>query len=142
VVESLRELHRQQSEILSQVETLKKRAAELQGKILAATAERVNQMYALSGKQHGTVSVAGEDGVTIKGSIGKKVEWDSPALMGVASALPWETVQKVFKIEFGVPEKMYAKLAEHGITPEQIVAIDAARTTKYEPLKVSLEVSE
>lgn len=141
-MDSLRELHKQQTDIFYDAERLKNRLKALQENILAATAERVNQMYSLSGKQHGTVNVDGGDGIVIKGAIDKKVEWDSAVLMGVASTLPWDKVREIFKIEFSVPEKMYAALKDHGITPEQIIAIDAARTTKYAPLKVSLEAKE
>lgn len=102
--------------------------------ILSATKEKANQMYALAGKQFGTVNVAGEDGISIKADISKKVEWDSDKLADIARTMSWDAVKANFKMEFSVPEKVYA-----GLGDAVKLVFDAARTVKYGDIKITLE---
>lgn len=136
---TLAELFKERNQHSGTITALQEKVEGIDQQILQLTQDRVQQMFALSGKQHGTVSVAGEDGIVIKGVVGKKVEWDSRALMAVAAGMPWGTVQRVFDIAFKVPEKAYAKLSEE-FSADVVTAIEGARTTKYAPLKVTLEV--
>lgn len=139
---ALRELHDERANYSAEVATLEAKIADVDKRILAATREAVSQMFALSGKQSGTVTVAGTGGVEVRGSVSKKVAWDSSALMSVASGMQWDLARQIFDIEFTMPEKTYARLQAIGLSPEAIKAITAARTTKYGEIKVTLEVKE
>lgn len=81
------------------------------------------------------------DNILLTAVIDKKVEWDSAKLLPVAGAMDWAIVQKIFKIEFSVPEKVYSVLpAAMSISDEQQVLfkqIEAARTVKYGRPKIA-----
>jgi hypothetical protein len=137
-VPTLAELHEERNQHIGTIAALQEKVEGIDQQILAATQDKVRQMFSLSGKQSGTVSVYA-DGMTVKGEVSKKVTYDSKALMRVAAEMPWATVQKVFDIAFKVPEKTYKTLATL-VSPEERAAIEGARTTVYGELKVTLEV--
>lgn len=73
----------------------------------------------------------------LTGEVKKTVDWDSKALLAAAAALPWDTVQEIFKIEFSVPEKTWNAIKEGAfVTDDTRAAIAAARSVKYAPLAV------
>lgn len=133
----LQQLYTQRAHLTSQVRDLEASVEKIDEQILVATRDKVQQMYALSGKQFGSVTIDGGDGISIKADIKKTVEWDSAALMKVASGLSWGVVEQTFDIKFKVPEKVYAKL-----DGPLLAAIDAARTTKYGDIAVKLELAK
>lgn len=77
------------------------------------------------------------DDVSLKGEISKRVSYDSPKLMEVASELPWERVRELFKIEFSMPEATYNALA--AANPDLYSRVAGARTVKYGDLKVTIK---
>lgn len=88
-------------------------------------------------KQSGTVNLPLQDGMSAKGVVSKKVDWDSVRLLSIAQSMPWEKVTKLFKIEFSVPEKVYEGIA---IADEDLKKrLDTARTVTYPAPKISLE---
>jgi hypothetical protein len=132
-VKSLEQLYNEQMSCAAALATAKAAKAAVDAEIVTATKSRVMQLYELTGKSHGTVS-ADVGTFTAKADISKEVKWDSGVLMSVASKMSWEEATKIFKIEFGVPEKAYKEL-----TPDLKAAVDAGRTTKYGDVKVVLE---
>lgn len=109
--------------------------------IQAVTVERMKSLYGALGKQFGTARAQTDEGVTIVADIPKKVEWDSDILMRVAGDMPWDLVQRVFKIKFEIPEKAMKEFVPV-LSDEQKTLIDAARTVKYGDMKIKLEVKE
>lgn len=83
-------------------------------------------------KQHGqhTFEV---DGFKMTGEIRATVKWDSKKLEDVASSMPWHDAQRIFKIEFSVPEKTFQSVTD----PKLLDALIDARTVKYSDPKVS-----
>jgi hypothetical protein len=72
------------------------------------------------------------DGVRMTFAIKPKVKWDSKKLQAVAATMPWEKIEKVFKIEFSVPERTYKSITEDAL----MEAIKPARTVEYSSPKV------
>ena len=138
-MQSLQELYKQREAINQQIQTLKSELSVVDKTILDATQGKVQQMFALAGKQSGTVRVLGEDGIAIVGEIPKKVEWDSKTLMNVASTMTADQAFEVFDIKFSIPEKKFASLPEQ-VDSVALQAILSARTVKYGDMKISLEV--
>lgn len=72
------------------------------------------------------------DGVRMTFAIKPKVKWDSKKLQAVAATMPWEKIEKVFKIEFSVPERTFKSITEDAL----MEAIKPARTVEYSSPKV------
>jgi hypothetical protein len=72
------------------------------------------------------------DGVRMTFAIKPKVKWDSKKLQAVAATMPWEKIEKVFKIEFSVPERTYKSITEDAL----MAAIVPARTVEYSNPKI------
>lgn len=72
------------------------------------------------------------DGVKLTAEVKATVKWDSAALEKIASNLPWETVSRVFKIEFSVPEKNFKAINDQALLDKLV----DARTVKYSDAKV------
>jgi hypothetical protein len=138
-MQSLQELYKQREAINNQIQWLKSELSVVDKTILGATQGKVQQMFALAGKQSGTVRVLGEDGIAIVGEIPKKVEWDSKALMNLASTMTADQAFEIFDIKFSIPEKKFASLPEQ-VDSVALQAILSARTVKYGDMKISLEV--
>jgi hypothetical protein len=84
------------------------------------------------GKTSGEISRT-LDGVKLILAIKPKVKWDNDKLQAVASTLPQDTVFKVFKIEFSVPERTFKALTDDKL----IAALTDARTVDYPAPKVT-----
>lgn len=97
--------------------------AELQRRYSASATMALGQ----AGKDHGTVSLPLQDGFKVKADVKQTVKWDSGKLMAIAQTLPWERVEALFKIEFSMPEKIYAGVS--ALSPDLRAKIDEARTT-------------
>lgn len=76
------------------------------------------------------------DGVRMTFAIKPKVKWDSKKLQAVAATMPWEKIEKVFKIEFSVPERTYKSITEDAL----MAAIVPARTVEYSAPKIVFTV--
>lgn len=90
----------------------------------------VQELQAL-GKTDGEVTRE-FDGVRMTYAMKPKVKWDSKKLQMIASTMPWEKIEKVFKIEFSVPERTYKAITEDAL----LDAVKAARTVEYSAPKV------
>jgi hypothetical protein len=88
--------------------------------------------YASTDKTHGqhTFEV---DGVKLVGEIKATIKWNSDALRGIAQTLPAEVVNKLFKIDFAVPEKTYQSITDTKLLDRLI----DARTVKYSEAKIN-----
>lgn len=73
------------------------------------------------------------DGIKLTLAVKPKVKWDNDALRSIASNLPIETVDKVFKIEFSVPERIYNALTDRDL----VKVLNEARTVEIPEPKVS-----
>ena len=106
------------------VETL----AELRSRFEPTLAE----YYAATEKTHGqhTFEV---DGVKLVGEVKATIKWNSDALRGIAQTLPAEVVNKLFKIDFSVPEKTYQSITDTKLMDRLI----DARTVKYSEPKIN-----
>lgn len=92
---------------------------------------RLNQALSEQNKKHGqhTFEV---DGHKLTAEITARVKWDSSKLEKVAYSMPWAEVQRIFKVEFSVPEKTFATISDAKLI-DQLVE---ARTVKYSDPKV------
>jgi hypothetical protein len=72
------------------------------------------------------------DGVRMTFAMKPKVKWDSKKLQAVAATMPWEKIEKVFKIEFSVPERTFKAITEDGL----MEAIKPARTVEFSTPKI------
>lgn len=116
---------------------VKERVATVQAELNDRFAQSVVKSLADQDKQSGTVNLQLQDGMSVKGVVSKKVEWDSVRLLSIAQSMPWEKVAKLFKIEFSVPEKIYEGIA---VADEELKKrLDTARTVTYPAPKISLE---
>jgi hypothetical protein len=90
------------------------------------------EYYATTDKTHGqhTFEV---DGVKLVGEVKATIKWNSDALRGIAQTLPAEVVNKLFKIDFAVPEKTYQSITDTKLLDRLI----DARTVKYSDPKIS-----
>ena len=110
--------------------------ASLNGEISKRLGESVLKSLADDGRVHGTVNLFLQDGVTAKGVVDKKVDWDSAKLLAIAQTMPWDRVAAIFKITFSVPEKIYDGIK--AVDDELGKRIDGARTTKPSAPKITL----
>jgi hypothetical protein len=116
---------------------VKDRIATVQAELNDRFAKSVVKSLADQDKQSGTVNLPLQDGMTVKGVVSKKVDWDSVRLLSIAQSMPWEKVAKLFKIEFSVPEKVYEGIS---VADEDLKKrLDAARTVTYPAPKITLE---
>lgn len=105
----------------------------LKAELTKRTSETALKLYANANKEHGDLTFE-VDGVKLKGSIERKIEYDQDALRAVAATMPWEKASRIFKIEFDVAEATYKAITDD----ELRTAITAARTVKTGELKVAL----
>lgn len=88
------------------------------------------------GKDHGTVNMPLQGGITAKVVIDRKIEWDSDKLLDLAVTMPMDRAKQIFKFALSVPEKNYAGITALG--GELADGITAARTTKPGAPKITL----
>lgn len=102
--------------------------AELRRRYEARLAEHLKSLE----KHHGQHTFE-EDGVKLTAEIRATVKWDSQRLEQVARTLPYDVVQRTFKIDFSVPEKTYAAIRDEKLLDQLI----DARTVKYSEPKIT-----
>jgi hypothetical protein len=115
-------------------------AAEVKAQLGAIGAELARrygqewqQIFVNQNKTHGDITLD-RDGIKLKGTIGKKVVWDSTKLMALANELTWEETRRLFKIEFSVTETAF-KDVENETLKARLVD---ARTVMYAPVQISI----
>jgi hypothetical protein len=101
---------------------------ELRRRFEAVLRTSLEQQDKLSG-QH-TFEV---DGFKLTGEVKATYKWDSAALEKVARTMPHQTVERLFKIEFSIPEKNYKSITDQPLLDR----LDSARTVKYSDPKIS-----
>lgn len=113
------------------------RKSEVQGELDRRLGQQLDAALAASGKDTGTASIDLPGGGTAKRTTKKDVKYDGAALIGIASTMPWEVANNLFKITATLPEANYAGLIAN---PELKAKIDAARTVtpKTEAIKLEL----
>lgn len=112
---------------------------------LAAIGAELNRRYGpdwqasftAQNKQSGDITLERE-GVKLKGTIGKKVAWDSPKLMAIASAMPWDEATRLFKIEFSMTETAFKGVPDGELRSKLM----DARTVTFSPVSISIQPKE
>lgn len=84
-----------------------------------------------AGKQDGEMTRE-VDGAKLTFAIKAKVKWDSNGLRNIASNLPIETVEKIFKIDFSVPERTFKAITDSALLAD----LTTARTVEYSAPKI------
>ena len=140
---NLAELHDKLQTLKDREVDIKMRLKEVAAMIDTQTAEAVQAAVKASGKTHGVIYTDAMNGgfgtnrsFTGKVDIAKKVKWDSAKLLKVAMDMPWAQVQKLFKLEASVPERIYEGI--EAIDPVLFKKIEEARTVELSPPKVTL----
>ena len=116
-------------------ETLSDVEAELKGidaEILSRCGAEGKKLLSARGQEHGDATFE-IDGVKIKYSIAKTVSWDSEKLSEIASSLPNEVRERIFKVKISIPEKVWSVEAETSIGRNLAIA----RSVKYSEPKIS-----
>ena len=109
----------------------------LQTELRRRFGESIARSLAEAGKEHGTVRLPMQDGLTVKADVAKTVKWDSAKLLTLAQTMPWAAVTRVFKVEFSMSETAYAGVA--AVAPDLQAKVDAARTVTFGAPKISIE---
>lgn len=125
------ELHAFAREITEAIAFQKATLDNINAELLGRYGERFKAEMELAGKTEGEISRE-VDGVKLTYAIKPKVKWDNSRLQAVASTLPWEITQRIFKIEFSVPEKTYKAMTDTGL----LAKLSEARTVEYPEPKV------
>lgn len=73
------------------------------------------------------------DGIKLTGEVKATYKWDSAGLEKVARTLPHETVARLFKIDFSIPEKNYKSITDQAL----IDRLAEVRTVKYSEPKIT-----
>jgi hypothetical protein len=136
--QSLIGLHTMLTEAKAEVDSAKEWAAVIQAEIDKRLAPSVLAALEQQGKAFGSVTLACQGGVVCKGTVEKKVEWDSEKLFNLATVMPVDRARAIFKFAVSVPERIYDGVK--ATDPELGMAIDEARTTKPGAPKITLLV--
>lgn len=96
----------------------------------------VRAAYQQQGKDHGTVRLPLQDGLTLKADVTKTVKYDGAQLLAIAQTMPWERATSIFKIDVGLSETTYKGIA--AVDPDLKKKVDAARTEKLGEPKLTL----
>jgi hypothetical protein len=125
----LRELHDQNKNLIDSAKAFN---AEIESELLDRYGKSLAAELSDSGRQHGDVT--GEiDGVKVTYSVKNKVEWDQDSMKAIAGSMPWNMVERIFKIEFAVAERTFKALTDQSL----IDKLNDARTVKYSEPKIS-----
>lgn len=88
--------------------------------------------YNREGKTDGTVKFAIGSRI-FKSTISKTVKYDTEKLQSIAGSIPWSDAEKIFKIEFDVPERAFSAIEDADLKKR----ITDARTVKYGTPKIT-----
>lgn len=113
------------------IDAAKRSQEEISQLLLLRHSKRFQDELATAGKQDGELTRE-VDGEKLTFAVKAKVKWDSKVLQDIASSLPQETVFKVFKIDFSVPERTFKALTDDGL----IAQLTTARTVEYGQPKI------
>jgi hypothetical protein len=108
------------------IDAAKRSQEEISQLLLLRHSKRFQDELATAGKQDGELTRE-VDGEKLTFAVKAKVKWDSKTLQDIASNLPQETVFKIFKIDFSVPERTFKALTDDGL----IAQLTTARTVEY-----------
>jgi hypothetical protein len=108
------------------VDAAKARLADIQSELTTRFADVIKSALEDEGKTHGQHTFESE-GVKLTSEVRATVKWDSPKLELVARSLPYDQVQRMFKIEFSVPEKSFQSVTDNTLKDKLL----DARTVKY-----------
>lgn len=125
------ELHAFAGEISEAIAFQKATLDNINAELLARYGERFASELTAAGKTDGEVSRE-VDGVKLTYAVKPKVKWDNARLQAIAAGMPWDVAQRVFKIEFAVPERTFKALTDNGL----IAKLNEARTVEYSEPKV------
>lgn len=95
-------------------------------------ADAADSLFKLQDKQSGDITFVDQN-LKLKASISKTIKWDSAKLRAIASVLDWPTVEKLFDIEFSVPEARFNALTDDKLRAQLV----DARTVKYGALTIT-----
>ena len=105
---------------------------EINKSILAVAKPHAEAAYTREGKNDGTVSFAIGSRV-FKSVISKTVKYDTEKLQSIAGSIPWADAEKLFKIEFDVPERAFNAVTDADLKKR----LTEARTVKYGAPKIT-----
>ena len=105
--------------------------ADVNSAIAEATKDALDLAMKATGKYSGTINFMSGT-LKLKADIKKDVKWDSAALAPIVASMPYEEAEKIFKIEFSVPERAFNALPDGNMK----ASILAARTVKYSEPKI------
>jgi len=108
------------------VEAAKARLADVQSELTTRFAEVIKSALEQDGKTHGQHTFESE-GIKLTSEVRATVKWDSTKLETIARSLPYDQVQRMFKIEFSVPEKSFQSVIDNNLRTKLV----DARTVKY-----------
>lgn len=94
--------------------------------------EQANAMFSAAGKNSGDLTITTASGMKFKASISKTVKWDSTKLREIASTMEWPVVQRLFKMDFSVPEATFKAIPDEAL----LAKITDARTVQYGSLTI------
>lgn len=105
---------------------------EINQKFLAPLQEE----YRLMAKNSGTVKChTGIVGIEAHADIKKTVTWDQAKLRAVMQGMTWEQIQRLFKIDVEVGEKVFNDIADMDLKAK----LTDARMVKYAEPKITLK---
>lgn len=91
------------------------------------------QLFAAAGKDAGDVTFTTHGGLKFKASVSKTVKWDGEKLKAIAATMEWPAVQRLFKVDFAVPEATFKAILDDDLRKK----LEDARTTKLGDLKIT-----
>lgn len=131
----LNALREQRRNVVALIEQQKAILQQIDDRFAEVLGAGMREMMSTSGKQSGEITWTLEDGSKYKCSVSKTVKYDSEKLQRIASAMPWEKAQKVFRIELSVPEATYQNIVK--LDPALANEIEDARTVRYGDIRVT-----
>lgn len=106
--------------------------AEIEAAIQTTAKPFADVAYNREGKPDGTVKFAIGSRI-FKAVISKTVKYDTEKLQSIAGSIPWADAEKIFKIEFDVPERAFKAIEDAELRKR----ISEARTVKYGAPKIT-----
>ena len=123
---SLEGLHSEMAAWQLRAEFAAEQIKEIDTEIARRFIDQVQAAYANAGKTDGTLTVDLPNGWKVKSVVRKTVKYDSAILLGVASQMPWERAQKLFKVDVRMTESLYKAL--DAVDPQLKLKVDEGRT--------------
>jgi hypothetical protein len=117
-------------------ETMDDLASEIKGieaELLTRFGQEGSKNIKARGQEHGETTFEVEDGIKVKYAITKTVSWDSDKLSEMASSIPDEIRERLFKVKITIPEKAWSIECESPIGRN----LSIARSVKYSEPKIS-----